>query len=383
MPRLRPFFSFYGSKWLLAPHYAQPQHERVIECFAGSAGYVTLHNAREVLLVDKDPVICQVWEFLIGVSESEMLSLPVDFRHVDEIDVCPEAKLFLGFGLNVACAQPCKQRSKWSYSRDPRNRRNNFWSEPIRARVAGQLAAIRHWQVLNASYVDIPDQRATYFVDPPYQQMGYKYRFSQIDFDHLGTWCQDRARDGQVIACEAEGASWLPFVGLKGPVRATHRAQHEALHGTGLLPAGGRLVLGPPKGLVNNRGQTARIGLNKGSLVEVVNPHSLARGTVSRFVFPGRAPRWALGRRDPLCAFGIGDRDPIAVSLNRLFGGGKSTQAVSEVVSAKLPGVFSAPPVKAPSVCVAGLTHRCIKFQGVSLIRFWSFLPVMSSRKEA
>ena len=215
MPRLRPFFSFYGSKWLLAPHYAQPQHERVIECFAGSAGYATLHSAREVLLVDKDPVICQVWQYLIGVSESEILGLPLRFEHVDELVACQEAKLFLGFWLNAAVAQPCKQPSKWVRWCIEHGKRSNYWSEPIRARVASQLAAIRHWRVLNASYADIPEQRATYFVDPPYQEMGRHYRFNQVDFEHLGTWCQDRARDGQVIACEAEGANWLPFVGLR------------------------------------------------------------------------------------------------------------------------------------------------------------------------
>ena len=213
--RLRPFFSFYGSKWLLAPHYAAPRHERVIECFAGSAGYATLHNAREVLLVDVDPVICQVWEFLIGVSEKELLSLPVEFDHVDELVCCQEAKWLIGFWLNAACAYPRKRPGKWMKTRLKLGQPGAFWGESIRARVASQLAEIRHWRVINASYADIPEQRATYFVDPPYQKMGRHYRFNQMDFAHLGAWCRDRARCGQVIACEAEGADWLPFVGLR------------------------------------------------------------------------------------------------------------------------------------------------------------------------
>jgi len=213
--RLRPFFSFYGSKWTLAPYYAHPQHDRVIECFAGSAGYATLHNAKEVLLVDKDPVICQVWEYLIGVNESEMLAVPVDFENVDDLKICPEAKLFLGFCINAAVSQPCKKPSKWMRMQIELGKSFGFWSETMRARVSRQLSSIRHWHVLNASYADIPEQRATYFVDPPYQEMGRHYRFNQIDFEHLGSWCQERARDGQVIACEAEGAKWLPFIGLR------------------------------------------------------------------------------------------------------------------------------------------------------------------------
>jgi len=40
---------------------------------------------------------------------------------------------------------------------------------------------------------------------------GTHYRCSAkaIDFNHLGAWCVDRR--GQVIVCENEGATWLPF----------------------------------------------------------------------------------------------------------------------------------------------------------------------------
>lgn len=212
--RLKPFFSFYGSKWLLAPHYTHPQHERVIECCAGSASYATLHSARQVLLVDLDPIICGIWSYLIRVSESEILSLPLRFEHVDELNICQESKWLIGFWVNAACSSPCKRFGKWA--RQASESGIGFWGEKIRFRLSRQIESIRHWQVLNASYADIPEQHATYFVDPPYQEMGKHYRFNDIDFSHLGEWCRARAGNGsQVIACEAEGASWLPFTGLR------------------------------------------------------------------------------------------------------------------------------------------------------------------------
>lgn len=215
--RLRPFFSFYGSKWSLAPHYDPPKSERVIECFAGSAGYATLHDSKEVLLVDIDPNICQLWEYLIGVTEGEILGLPLEFEHVDELTgVCEEAKLLLGFWINVATTFPCKTFSKWSRQQNATGVYFGCWGEKIRARVARQLARIRHWKVICSSYAELPDMEGTYFVDPPYQEMGHKYRFSHVDFEHLAEWCRARAAAGnQVIACEAEGATWLPFRALR------------------------------------------------------------------------------------------------------------------------------------------------------------------------
>ena len=65
--------------------------------------------------------------------------------------------------------------------------------------------------MFEGSYHEAPDVRATWFVDPPYVGAGTHYRCSSkaIDFDHLGAWCVDRR--GQVLVCENEGATWLPF----------------------------------------------------------------------------------------------------------------------------------------------------------------------------
>ena len=93
-----------------------------------------------------------------------------------------------------------------------RIRPGSFWGERVRETIASQVDAIRHWQIHNCSYVECPvSYKATWFVDPPYQQAGKYYRFGSdlIDFESLAIWC--RSRPGQVIVCENAGADWLPF----------------------------------------------------------------------------------------------------------------------------------------------------------------------------
>ena len=50
---------------------------------------------------------------------------------------------------------------------------------------------------------------STWFIDPPYTVGGFWYKFSQIDYQHLSTWC--RERKGLSIVCENNKADWLPF----------------------------------------------------------------------------------------------------------------------------------------------------------------------------
>ncbi len=78
-------------------------------------------------------------------------------------------------------------------------------------RIASELWKIKHWEIRHGSYLDIENQEATWFIDPPYQTGGHSYPESnkKIDFDHLSAWCQQR--EGQTIVCENMKADWLPF----------------------------------------------------------------------------------------------------------------------------------------------------------------------------
>lgn len=218
LPFLRPFFGFFGGKWRDTPRqYPAPQHNTIVEPFAGSAGYSLRYYWKKVVLCEKDPIIAGVWAYLIKVRPHEILRLP-DIGPadcVDELRACPEAKSLIGLWLNRGVARPRKSPSAWM--RDG-IRPGSFWGERVRNTIALQLEHIRHWRIYNTSYEGCPVRgSATWFIDPPYQKAGHHYRYGsrQIDYTELSEWC--RSRRGLTIVCENRGADWLPF----GPLRST------------------------------------------------------------------------------------------------------------------------------------------------------------------
>lgn len=207
---LKPFFCFYGGKWRAAQKYPVPLHRTIIEPFAGAAGYSTRYSDHNILLYDADPVICGVWEFLIKSSPADILRLPLEVQHVDDLPICQEARWLIGFWLNKGTTGPRLTPSKWMRSG---KRPNSFWGGSVRARIARQVSAIKHWRVINEEFASAPDITATWFIDPPYQgKCGKCYRRKFDQFDELGIWC--RSRPGQVIVCEQDPAHWLPFTPL-------------------------------------------------------------------------------------------------------------------------------------------------------------------------
>ena len=229
--QLRPFFGYYGGKWRDAlKHYPEPDHGTILEPFAGSAGYSLRYAQRKVILCEIDPILSEVWRYLIRVKAEEILAIP-DIGPggtVDDLKLPQEARWLVGFWLNRGSASPRKSPSKWMCEGI---RPGSFWGLRVRQTIASQVDSIRHWQVFNRSYFECPSPRAaTWFVDPPYQLAGKHYRFGsdQLDYETLGAWC--RTRPGQVIVCENEDAAWLPFRKL-ADVKTTRagRRSNEAI----------------------------------------------------------------------------------------------------------------------------------------------------------
>ncbi len=210
MARLKPFFSFYGSKWTLAPHYPEPAYPCIIEPFAGSASYSLCHPARKVQLYDLDDFICGIWDYLIRAPEKEILSLPdlPDARSTADLPIPREAQWLIGMWLNPGSSQPKLRWSSWGKKWKNKDGKL-FWGERVRQRIASQQQYIRHWKILLSDYRHIPGSHAAWFIDPPYEDKGKYYRKNSIDYDELSLWC--RRRHGQTIVCEQEGAEWLPF----------------------------------------------------------------------------------------------------------------------------------------------------------------------------
>jgi len=208
---LKPFWRYYGGKWRAAPRYPKPGYPTIIEPFAGAAGYAMRYPDRQVILVEKYHKVAEIWRYLIGVSPSEIQSIPLVDSVADLPVWVPEGGRYLvGFSMNAATVAPCKVLSSGRLKLRNAGRTFEGWSENLRNRVASQVDRIKHWQIIQGEYTDAPDLEATWFVDPPYNnKAGSYYVHSDLDYIALGPWC--KTLKGQVVVCENEGADWLPF----------------------------------------------------------------------------------------------------------------------------------------------------------------------------
>ena len=208
---MRPMFSYFGSKWMLAKKYGPPVHDLVIEPFAGSAAYSLYWNVPKALLIDIYPEIVGMWQFLIGVTEKEIMSLPIDFDHIDDLKIPQEAKWLIGYWIKKASVTGGKSRTAWA--RQYRHSGDcKVWSEAARLRIAKQLPGIRGWKAKLGDFQSAPDKTATWFIDPPYQVAGRHYVHSEVDYVALAKFC--KSRKGQTFVCENAGADWLEFLPL-------------------------------------------------------------------------------------------------------------------------------------------------------------------------
>lgn len=223
---LKPFWRYYGGKWraVHAGLYPQPVHRHIIEPFAGAAGYAMHYPHLAVTLIERDPCIAGIWRWLISAKSDEVRSIPL----VDDVADLPEwvplgARDLIGFSMNAATSSPRKALSAGARKLRESGRKFYGWTHEQRERVAAQVPSIKHWSICEGDYASVcapaagrwvgrfDEHAATWFVDPPYECAGshYKYGPSGISYGYLGAWC--RERNGQVIVCEAQGATWLPF----------------------------------------------------------------------------------------------------------------------------------------------------------------------------
>jgi site-specific DNA-adenine methylase len=200
-------WSYCGAKTNVVNWYPKPKHDKIIEPFAGSARYALKYFDREVLLVDKYDVITSIWLWLQTCSPDDILKLP-RLKAGETLDSytfdCPEAKMLMGFLVGYGLERPRVTAT------NKQTVRPNFINYSLK-RIASQLFKIKHWEIINASYEAIPDQDATWFIDPPYQHGGQCYPMSSkhIDFEVLASW--SASRSGQVIVCESMKADWMQF----------------------------------------------------------------------------------------------------------------------------------------------------------------------------
>lgn len=194
-------FYFYGRKKQIAKHYPEPACETIIEPFAGSAAYSLYGDRwqRRVLLIEKDPRVAQIWEWLIETATPEAV------RALPDLKVGQKSSEFLHI-IHAASKMAFKYKT---IKVTPVLERN--WEISKRV-MASNLHKIKHWKIICGDYREAPDIEATWFIDPPYKSYpgtGYHYGSDALDYKELAKWAV--ARRGEVIFCEGAYGDYLPF----------------------------------------------------------------------------------------------------------------------------------------------------------------------------
>ena len=210
MTGMRPFFSYYGAKYTVAKYAGPPRRNLVIEPFCGSAAYSTRYAPTHAALYDISPDICDLWDWLIHGSESDVRDIPDQFESFEEVDrLARGPNLLVRFWVSKGRAEPSGKLSPWYFQY--RNAHDcRVWGPAVKTRIIAQKPNIKRWTIDNCSYRDVPLREAHWHVDPPYNNApGSRYPFSDLDYEHLGAWCANLP--GSVDVFENEGAVWAPF----------------------------------------------------------------------------------------------------------------------------------------------------------------------------
>ena len=198
--------------------YPTPRYDHIIEPFAGGAGYALTYPDLDVTLYDLDESVCELWDYLINVKPSEVLSLPLikPKQHVDELKLMGGAKLLIQRWLNPLAGRIANNIPPVILKDSERDGviiDSSVWGEKRRFMVSELVNRIKHWQVFNKSYLDAENHEGTWFIDPPYASKvsnSYKCSHKSIDYEELAEWC--RSRLGQAMVCEnTDSTPWLPF----------------------------------------------------------------------------------------------------------------------------------------------------------------------------
>lgn len=216
-------FSVYGSKSRLVRHYPKPNHELIIEPFAGGANYAITYWNHQVLLHDLNDVILDAWKFLQRKDALKwIVKLPMKPQLKASIeDLLPDnyppemrswvlAIMSRGTAGSIYANRNIITPFAW-----------DDWNFQMRnAQVVPKM--IKHWRIVRGDYRTVKNQTATWFIDPPYSgRAGTHYVHTALDYEELAEWC--KSRKGQVIVCEMGGADWLPFKELVRAERLGHR----------------------------------------------------------------------------------------------------------------------------------------------------------------
>lgn len=213
---MRVAFSCYGGKGMVVNYYPKPIYKTIIEPLAGGASYSLKYCKHDIILCDVNRMLCEIWWFLQSKNAIDYI------KHIPlNIDAGENIKNIKGYdkfptGLQQLLVSACnvgqygcgvrKLKQPSTLTRISRY----HWERNTTRKILFWNNKIRHWKIFNVSYNKIRNQTATWFVDPPYNNIaGKKYYYNKINYDDLRKFCL--SRKGQIIVCENEGSNWMDF----------------------------------------------------------------------------------------------------------------------------------------------------------------------------
>lgn len=207
-------FPYFGHKKKYIDRYPVPRYGHIIEPFAGGAGYALRYADLKVTLYELDQNVCELWDYLIRASVDDIKSLPLiePNQSLDNLNISNGARQLIARWLNPLSGQPASKMPPCLASAHDHND-SRVWGEARKHKLITLSQRIKHWKIINSSFMDALNQYATWFIDPPYASKlsdAYKCTHKDIDYEYLALWCNERK--GQAIVCEnIASPKWLPF----------------------------------------------------------------------------------------------------------------------------------------------------------------------------
>lgn len=235
-----PLFKWFGSKWQASRYYPRPHSNKIVEPFAGGAGYSLRNNTDTVILAESNPHIHALWEWLINdADEQSIASIPLDLApgtDIRALSLSDGQKLLLKNWQRTNNVGNCWTTSPWGNL-------PGQWTENTRRRVSKEAQYVKGWEVRRDGFelLESPlrgDSEITWFIDPPYL---YNYRYgvkSEFDYSRLASAVSQLK--GHVIVCEAicpktkRVPDYLDFVFFKNTV-TSRRAYGNNTHSKELM----------------------------------------------------------------------------------------------------------------------------------------------------
>lgn len=202
-------FSYYGSKSKIIKRYPPPEHETIVEPFAGSARYACLYGLeRDVWINDLYQPILRIWRWVREASLTDLKRLPELKRGEDLRDIkwlSHAERDLLGFAVTMGDHAPRNIATGWAAEGGEISR----LKKRLTPYVGGNIS---HWKITCRDFRAVKvSHPATYFIDPPYQhrRKDYMVPCNPQFYSTLRSYC--RKRSGLKIICEQLEATWWDF----------------------------------------------------------------------------------------------------------------------------------------------------------------------------